>query len=142
MERPFTNYSFSKPATSTSFPKRRKKEVDDKTIFGNLIKDDEAIDKISSIVGENPEVIIEGKVFGTEEFVPMSKAFKILTLKVTDFTDSIICKTFIRDDEVFDSVVKKTKVGKWIKLRGNTKYDQYSGDELVLNMNHLKKIKN
>lgn len=134
MERPFTNYSFSKPATSTSFPKRRKKEVDDKTIFGNLIKDDEAIDKISSIVGENPEVIIEGKVFGTEEFVPMSKAFKILTLKVTDFTDSIICKTFIRDDEVFDSVVKKTKVGKWIKLRGNTKYDQYSGDELVLNV--------
>lgn len=132
MNRPYIHQEEKK--VSNAFPRRRKKNVDEKTIFGNLISEDEAVTKIKSIVGENADIIIEGKVFGTEEFVPQSKAFKILTLYVTDNTDSIYCKTFIRDDEVYDDVVKKTKVGKWIKLRGNTKYDEYSNNELVLNV--------
>lgn len=132
MNRPYIHQEEKK--VSNTFPRRRKKNVDEKTIFGNLISEDEAVTKIKSIVGENADIIIEGKVFGTEEFVPQSKAFKILTLYVTDNTDSIYCKTFIRDDEVYDDVVKKTKVGKWIKLRGNTKYDEYSNNELVLNV--------
>lgn len=132
MNRPFIHVEEKK--VSNTFPRRRKKNVDEKTIFGNLISNDEAVTKIKSIVGENADIIIEGKVFGTEEFVPQSKAFKILTLYVTDNTDSIYCKTFIRDDEVYDDVVKKTKVGKWVKLRGSTKYDEYSNNELVLNV--------
>ena len=133
MSKPYIQHSDVAPKNN-GFPKRRKKEVDEKTIFGNLIKEDEAVTKINSIVGENNDIVIEAKVFGIEEFVPASKAFKILTLKVTDNTDSIICKTFIRDDDIYDSVVKKTKPGKWIKLRGNTKYDEYSNNELVLNV--------
>ena len=122
---------FSTPKTQT-FKPRRKKEVDDRTIFGNLIKEDEAITKISSIVGENNEIVIEAKVFGTEEFVPQSKAFKILTLKVSDGTDSILSKIFIRGDDVYDEVVKKTKPGTWIKIKGSTKRDEYAKNELVL----------
>ena len=133
MNRPFISHSTSSQKSSSFFPRRRKKEIDDKTIFGNLIKEEEAIEKIGSIVGENNDVIIEAKIFGIEEFVPSSKAFKILTLKVTDYTDSILAKVFIRDDEVYDAVLKKTKPGTWVKLRGNTKFDQYSNDELVLN---------
>ena len=133
MNRPFVSYETSKSNSSvSSFPRRRKKEVDDRTIFGNLIKVDEAITKIDSIVGENTDIVIEAKVFGIEEFVPASKAFKILTLKVSDGTDSILAKIFIRDDEIYSSVLKKTKPGTWIKLKGNTKYDEYAGNELVL----------
>ena len=84
MSRPFVESS-PKPNSFGGFPRRRKKEVDENTIFGNCIKEDEAITKISSIVGENNDIVIEAKVFGSEEFVPKSKAFKILTLKVTDF---------------------------------------------------------
>ena len=131
MSKPFVTYEAPKQTTFNNF-RRRKKEVDERTIFGNLIKIDEAITKIGSIVGETEDVIIEAKVFGMEEFVPASKAFKILTLKVTDGTDSIFCKTFIRDDEVYNSVLSKTKPGTWLKLRGNTKYDEYAGNELVL----------
>jgi len=131
MSRPFVAYEVPKQNVS-AFPRRRKKEVDERTIFGNLIKVDEAITKIDSIVGENNDIVIEAKVFGIEEFVPASKAFKILTLKVSDGTDSILAKTFIRDDEVYSSVLKKTKPGTWIKLKGNTKYDEYAGNELVL----------
>ena len=133
MSKPFSNFETNK-SNSFNFPRKRKKEVDDKTIFGNLIKEEEAIDKIGSIVGENDSIVIEAKVFGIDEFVPSSKAFKILTLKVTDYTDSILAKVFIRDDEIYDEVKKKTKPGTWIKLRGSTKFDQYAGDELVLNV--------
>ncbi len=129
MSKPYVQYE---PVKTNSFPRRRKKEVDEKTIFGNLIKDDEAITKISSIVGENNDIVVEAKVFGTEEFIPQSKAFKILTLKVSDGTDSILSKIFVRDDEAYDELVSKTKPGTWIKLKGNTKYDEYSKNELVL----------
>ena len=130
MSRPYVQHDNVKQVSQ--FPRRRKKEVDDRTIFGNLIKEDEAITKIASIVGENPDIVIEAKIFGTEEFIPQSKAFKILTLKVTDYTDSIVCKVFVRDDDEYAALVKKTKVGTWVKLRGNTKYDEYSNNELVL----------
>ena len=131
MSRPFVE-SVQKPNSFGGFPRRRKKEVDENTIFGNCIKEDEAITKISSIVGENNDIVIEAKVFGTEEFVPKSKAFKILTLKVTDNTDSIFCKIFVRDDDEYNALVKATKVGTWVKLKGNTKYDEYANKELVL----------
>ena len=129
MSKPYVQYE---PVKTSSFPRRRKKEIDERTIFGNLIKDDEAITKISSIVGENNDIVVEAKVFGTEEFIPQSKAFKILTLKVSDGTDSILSKIFVRDDEAYDELVSKTKPGTWIKLKGNTKYDEYSKNELVL----------
>ena len=132
MSRPFLNHLSSKSNGSSFFPKRRKKEADERTIFGNLIKEEEAIDRIGSIVGENSDIVIEAKIFGIDEFVPSSKAFKILTLKVTDYTDSILAKIFIRDDDVYQQFLKKTKPGTWVKLKGNTKFDQYSGDELVL----------
>ncbi len=129
MSKPYVHHEEQK---TNSFPRRRKKELDERTIFGNMIKEDEAITKISSIVGENPEIVIEAKVFGIEEFVPQSKAFKILTLKVTDNTDSILCKIFVRDDEAYELLLKKAKPGTWLKLKGNTKYDEYSNNELVL----------
>lgn len=130
MSKPFIQYEA--PKQVSAFPRRRKKEIDEKTIFGNLIKEDEAVTKINSIVGENTDIVIEAKVFATEEFIPQSKAFKILTLKVTDNTDSLICKVFVRDDNIYDTLLKKTKKGTWLKLRGNTKYDEYSNNELVL----------
>ena len=130
MSRPYV--AAKEQSKVSSFPRRRKKDVDERTIFGNKIPIDEAVTKISSIVGENEGIVVEARVFGTEEFIPASKAFKILTLKVTDDTDSIFCKIFVRDDEEYDNLVKKTKVGKWVKLRGNTKYDEYSNNELVL----------
>ena len=132
MNKPYVHHEEQKQVST--FPRRRKKDVDERTIFGNRITEDEAITKIHSIVGENPEVVIEAKVFGNKEFVPASKAFKILTLKVTDNTDSILAKIFVRDDEVYDDLLKKTKTGKWLKIKGSTKKDEYEKNELVLNV--------
>lgn len=124
----------------TNFGKQKyeKKEVNEDTIKGRVIKDD-AI-SIKTIVGEEESVTIEGEVFGTEEFEPSSKAFKILTIKLTDYSDSIYCKIFSRDEEEFASLKKNCKVGAWLKIRGSTKLDKYAGNEIVLNIRDINKI--
>jgi len=123
------DYSFK--TTSESRPKYEKKEVDENTVKGRVIKDVPV--KIKSIVGEEESVTIEAEVFGTEEFEPANKDFKILTLKLTDYTDSIYAKIFSRDEEEFSNLKKKSKPGSWLRLRGSTKLDKYSNNEIVLN---------
>ena len=132
-----------KTPTKTNFtnfgkPKYEKKEVNEDTIKGRVIKDDAV--SIKTIVGEEESVTIEGEVFGTEEFEPSSKAFKILTIKLTDYSDSIYCKIFSRDEEEFASLKKNCKVGAWLKIRGSTKLDKYAGNEIVLNIRDINKI--
>lgn len=132
-----------KAPTKTNFnnfgkPKYEKKEVNEDTIKGRVIKDDAV--SIKTIVGEEETVTIEGEVFGTEEFEPSSKAFKILTIKLTDYSDSIYCKIFSRDEEEFASLKKNCKTGAWLKIRGSTKLDKYAGNEIVLNIRDINKI--
>ncbi len=119
-------------------PKYEKKEVNENTIKGRVINDNAV--SIKSIIGEEESITIEGEVFGTEEFEPASKAFKILTIKLTDYADSIYCKVFSRDDEEFSNLKKNCKVGSWLKIRGSTKIDKYSGNETVLNIRDINKI--
>ena len=119
-------------------PKYEKKEVNEDTIKGRVIKDNSV--SIKSIIGEEESVTIEGIVFGTEEFEPASKAFKILTIKITDYTDSIYCKVFSRDDDEFSLLKKTCKAGSWLKIRGSTKIDKYSGNEVVLNIRDINTI--
>ena len=117
--------------TINGYPIKEKKEKDENTIFGYLIKD-KAVN-IESIIGEEDNVTIDCVVFAQEEFEPANKEFKILTLKVTDYTDSMYCKVFLRDMEQYDKLKKATKEGTWLRLRGNTKNDKYSNNEIVLN---------
>jgi len=127
----------AKPTTNFK-TKYEKKEVNEDTIKGRVIKD--APVSIKSIVGEEDSITIDAEVFGVEEFEPASKEFKILTLKLTDYTDSIYAKMFSRDPEEFNNIKKNTKVGTWIRVRGATKLDKYSGNELVLNIRDINAI--
>ena len=124
--------------TSFEKPKYEKKEVNEDTIKGRVIKDNPV--PIKSIIGEEESVTIEGVVFGTEEFEPASRAFKILTIKITDYTDSIYCKIFSRDDDEFSLLKKSCKAGSWLKIRGSTKIDKYAGNEVVLNIRDINSI--
>ena len=121
-------------------PKKKyeKKVVDENTIKGRVIMDEASF--IKSLQTEEENVTIEGQIFGNETFEPASKAFKIITLKVTDYTDSITCKLFTREDDEYMDIVKKTKPGTWVKLRGAVKIDKYAGGELVFNIRDVNKI--
>ena len=77
-------------------------------------------------------ITVEGYVFGVDYFESSKTDFKIITLKITDYSDSIYCKVFCRGEEDFEAKKKTLKSGKWFVIRGYTKNDQFS-KELVLN---------
>ena len=110
---------------------RRRKSTDEGCILGKII-DSEPI-KMSLLLGEDNDVTVEGYIFGTDYFESSKTNFKIITLKITDETDSIACKVFCNEDEEYARLCKVLKVGTWLKIRGYTKIDNFSKDELVLN---------
>lgn len=108
----------------------RREAKDPNSVIGRAIKEDPI--KIKTIIGEDPSVVVEGKVFGVDFFESSKTDFKIITLKITDYSDSIYCKVFVRDDEEYKRLSKELKEGKWYKIRGYTKNDTFA-KELVLN---------
>ncbi len=133
--------SIPKPEKQKDAPKKensyRKEAKDPNSIIGRGIKENPI--KIKTLLGEDNNVVIEGKVFGTDYFESSKTDFKIITLKITDFSDSIYCKVFVRDNDEYSRLCKELKVGNWYKIRGYTKNDQFA-KELVLNARDILKV--
>ena len=109
---------------------------DNPIILGDEIKGKTT--DIKDIITEEANVTVEAYVFGTEEFESNKSSFKILTLKISDNTDSIYAKYFTKDADVFKKLVKSMKSG-WFRINGYVKQDVYAKD-LVLNIRNVTKI--
>ena len=94
---------------------------------------------IKNIISEADNIIVEGHIFDIDFFESPKTDFKIITLKITDYTDSIYCKIFTKDDEEYKKFKSELKVGKWYKIRGYSKNDMYA-KELVLNARDINVI--
>ena len=124
-------------APTTPKKETKKENNDSAAVFGRNIKEEPI--KIKTLIGEDNNVVVEGKVFGTELFESSKTDFKIITLKITDFSDSIYCKVFVREEDEYKRLSKELKEGNWYKIRGYTKNDQFA-KELVLNARDIIKI--
>ncbi len=127
---------YAKKGGAPSYRKPKKEDNPD-VILGRSIQDQPT--PIRSILGEMDNLTIEGYVFGTEYFESSKSEIKIVTLKVTDYTDSIYCKVFARGEEDYKNLCKVLKEGNWFLIRGYTKNDTYS-KEIVLNARDIMKI--
>lgn len=112
----------------TVIPKTVLKE--NPNIMGREIKNE--ITPINMVTFEIDNVTVEAKIFDMDIFESSKSNFKIITLKLTDGTDSMYCKIFCKEDEDFQKYTKALKVGNYYKIRGYAKNDKYSG-EIVLN---------
>ncbi len=112
--------------------KKEKKEK--KAIIGNEIKETSQL--IESITKEVPLVVIEGMLFGVDFFETRKNNFKIITLKLTDFSNSMYAKIFVNKDELYNELKKDLKVSGWYKIKGSVKYDNYA-KELILNVRDI-----
>lgn len=115
-----------------------KEEPQYKVIVGEEIKS-KTITEIKDILGEENNVTCEAYIFGVEEFVSNKSNFRILTLKISDKTDSILAKIFSRDEEEFNKYKSGLKEGKWYKFRGYIKNDTFAKD-LVFNIRDVNEI--
>ena len=116
------------------------KEPEFKVIMGEEIKS-KTITKIKDIMGEDNNVTVEAYVFGTEEFSSSKSNFQILTLKISDKTDSILAKIFCREEDDFNKYKSSIKEGAWYRFRGYIKNDGYAKD-LVFNLRDIEEIPN
>lgn len=116
---------------------KKRYEKDPNSILGRSIKEKPIT--IKTLIGEDNNVVVEARMFGVDYFESSKTDFKIITLKITDDTDSIYCKVFVRDSEEYKRLQKELKPGIWIKIRGYTKNDTFAR-ELVLNARDIMKV--
>lgn len=96
-----------------------------KTIKGNPIAGEAS--EIKNLITNEDRVVLIAKVFGIDSKSTQSGWF-IITLKLTDYTDSIMANIFTKKQEEFDYLLSNIKKDKWYKFRGNIKYNQRSND--------------
>ncbi len=89
------------------------------------------ITDIKDVLYEVENINIKGCIFGIEYFESKS-GYKIITLKVTDYTDSMYVKMFTKDDEEYSLIKKLLKEGKWYIFYGKAAMDKYA-NEIVFN---------
>ena len=116
-------------------PKKYDTIQDERVLYGKLIEDE--IRTIDSIVGEDNDIAIEAEIFGVEAFESTKSDYKILTLKITDYTNSIYAKIFTRNKDDYEKYLTNLKEGKWFKFFGYTKIDQFSRGVLVFNIQSI-----
>ncbi|MDD2518685.1 MAG: PolC-type DNA polymerase III [Bacilli bacterium] len=107
-----------------------KPSVVNKIVIGDEIKGKTT--SIHNIIAELDNVIVEGHIFDITYFESSKTDFKIITLKITDYTNSIYCKVFTKDNDQYNNLKSKLKIGKWYKIKGYVKHDTFS-KELVIN---------
>ncbi len=94
-------------------------------IKGKSIKGEASL--IKNLITNENNVIIIGEVFGVEGRTTPS-GWNIVTLKITDYSDSIISNIFTKDESEYNNLLKRVKEGKWYKFRGNVKFNTRSND--------------
>lgn len=104
-----------------------KKEEVTKSIY--RAKKSSEVTEIKDIMYEVDNINIIGMVFGSEFFESKS-GYKIITLKVTDYTDSIFVKMFTKDDKEYELIKGLIKENKWYNFYGKVEMDKYA-NELV-----------
>jgi DNA polymerase-3 subunit alpha (Gram-positive type) len=98
--------------------------------LGTPIKANEPILEIKQIQDEERRITIEGFVFDVE-VKELRSGRSLLTVKVTDYTDSILVKMFSRDKEDAE-IMGLLKKGTWLKVRGSVQNDTFVRDLIVM----------
>ena len=117
----------------------KQKPKENNIILGSVIQDE--VTQISNITFEMDNITVKAKVFGIDTFESSKSNFKIITLKLTDKTDSMYCKLFTKDDKEYAKFLKELKQDDWYLIRGNAKIDKYSQNEIVLSARDINKVK-
>jgi len=100
---------------------KKKLPDDPDIIYGRPFEGDSI--PIKDIQEEIGEVVIRGKILSTEERELRNEKF-LISFNVTDFTDTISAKIFVRSEEIED-IRGQVKKGMFIRMKGMALYDTY-----------------
>lgn len=116
--------------------KYRKKTQDPDVFYGRYC--DGEITPIDEIMDEIGEVVIQGKVIGLEtREIRMEKT--IIMFDMTDFTDTITVKLFVKNDDLVD-VLGNLKKGNFYRVKGMAMMDKYDREISMGSVQGIKPI--
>ena len=93
---------------------------------------------LEQIVEEMGEVTVRGKIFNMEEREIRGER-TIVTLTVSDFTDTIHVKMFTRNEQL-EELRSKISAGGFVKLKGMTTLDRFDHELTISSVVGIKKI--
>lgn len=100
----------------------------DELIMGRPFKD--APVSIASITEESGRVAIRGCIFNTE-IKNLNNGKTIITFNVTDNTNSITAKIFIREENDFARLASNITDGRYVQLKGDVQYDKFIKEPVI-----------
>ncbi len=112
-----------------------KPKIEGNIIVGKEISGD--CTAINNIMGESKGVILEAYIFGMDTLE--RENINIITLKISDKTNSLLAKIFKKDKKEYQAVLGALKTGNWYKFQGNIEYDNFAKD-FVLSVRNMEKI--
>ena len=125
------------PKGNRSFGDRGCRRSDNPDVLYGRDFEDEPI-PLDQIIEEMGEVTIRGRILNIEEREIRGER-TIITLTVTDFTDTIHVKMFVRH-EILPDIKQKVISGGFIKLKGMTVLDRFDHELTVSSVVGIKRI--
>ncbi len=109
---------------------------DPNLIYGRDFNDEPM--ELCQVVGEMGEITFRGKVisFDTRE---IRNEKTIVIFSVTDFTDTITIKLFVRNDQLAN-IIGDVKMGAFLKIKGVTNIDKFDGELVISSVAGIRKI--
>ena len=131
-----------KAAKAAAFVKRQesyrqaKKSEDPNLIYGRDFEDEPM--ELSQVVGEIGEITFRGQVtsFDTRE---IRNEKTIVMFAVTDFTDTIMVKMFVRNEQLLE-ILESIRKGAFLKIKGVTTIDKFDHELTIGSVTGVKKI--
>ena len=123
------------PKKRSHYSKKVKVHHDD-VVYGYDFDDGDEI-SMNQIIGEMGEVVVVGKVIRLEERL-LRSGKTIMIFDLTDFTDTITVKMFIKP-EMLDEVREFLIMGAFLKLKGITNIDKFDGELSIGSVNGIRR---
>ncbi len=120
-----------------AFAPRSKGPDADGLVYGRPFEDEGTIELVQ-VVGEMGEILFRGKVLNVETREIRNEK-TIIIYSVTDFTDTITVKMFVRNEQLPD-ILGEVKSGAFLKIKGVTTIDKYDGELTIGSVFGIKKI--
>ncbi len=107
-------------------------------IMGKTFKDSPI--SIDSIAEDSGRVTIQGNIFNTEAKA-LNNGKTIIIFNVTDNTNSITAKIFIKDENNTAGLMNNIIDGRYVKIKGDIQYDQYIRELVIYPINIIEEEK-
>lgn len=96
---------------------------------------------IDEITQDTGRVTIQGSIFNVESKT-LNNGKTIITFNITDYTNSITVKLFVKEEVNPAKLLEDISEGRFVKLKGDVQYDTYAKEQVIYPINIIEASKN